>query len=243
MSGKGSKNTRSTVQTHLRPIPHAEAPAPSEPAGGLPTLPGTASTQVDLDVPSLKLELLASLKSDIAEIFKTELQETLERALAPIKNDLQTGKIQTADFKVKAEAAISEIKTTVGEMEQALTVCSEDVATMRNLIKSQPPGERPRAIICRCHHYKDCVDILRRAKELKRINVEDFNIAVFPDHIAKTAKARAAFNDVRRRLRDIEGARYGLLYPARLRITNNGVEKEFVSAEEASSYVKTLANG
>ncbi|KAL7870573.1 hypothetical protein SRHO_G00080700 [Serrasalmus rhombeus] len=66
---------------------------------------------------------------------------------------------------------------------------------------------------------------------------------VFPDHTAKTAKARAAFNDVRRQLRDIEGARYGLLYPARLRITYNGVEKEFVSAEEASSYVKTLANG
>ncbi|KAL7868203.1 hypothetical protein SRHO_G00095870 [Serrasalmus rhombeus] len=113
----------------------------------------------------------------------------------------------------------------------------------RSLHPKPKPGERPRAIICRCHHYKDCVDILRRAKELKRINVEDFNIAVFPDHTAKTAKARAAFNDVRRRLRDIEGARYGLLYPARLRITYNGVEKEFVSAEEASSYVKTLANG
>ena len=65
-------------------------------------------------------------------------------------------------------------------------------------------------------------------------------ISVFPDHTAKIARARAAFNEVRRQLRGLDGARYGLMHPVRLRITYNGVEKDFVSAEEASGYVKTL---
>lgn len=42
------------------------------------------------------------------------------------------------------------------------------------------------------------------------------------------------------RLHGIEGVRYGLFHPSRLHITRKGVEKDFVSAEEASDYVKTF---
>ncbi|KAL6474787.1 hypothetical protein MHYP_G00158270 [Metynnis hypsauchen] len=70
------------------------------------------------------------------------------------------------------------------------------------------------------------------------IKVRDLIISVFPDYTTKAA--RAAFNKVRCQLRGIEGAHYGLIHPARLHITYNGVQKDFVSAEEASDYVKTL---
>lgn len=254
--------------------------------------------------------MLASLRKDIADIFKKELRDTLGDALSTIKLDLQAVKEQLASDKAATDATVSKLKGTVGEMEHALTECSDDIAEMKTTIKSltatvamlenkcedlesrsrrnnirivgvpeapdtcttapvaallkeafglvkepvldrshrtlQPkpkPGDRPRAIVCRFHYHSDCVDMLRRAKELRQIKVRDFTISVFPDHTAKIARARAAFNEVRRQLRDIDGARYGLIHPARLRITYNGVQKDFVSADEASDYVKTLISG
>ena len=102
------------------------------------------------------------------------------------------------------------------------------------------PGERPRPIITRLHYHTDCVDILRRARAQQRIKIGELSFSVFPDHTPKTARARAAFNDVRRRLREIPGIRYGLLYPARLRVTHNGAERVFNSAEEASAFIRSL---
>ena len=65
-------------------------------------------------------------------------------------------------------------------------------------------------------------------------------ISIFADHTAKVARARAAFNDVRHRLREIPGIRFGLLYPVRLRVTHNGAEKEFKIPEDAMAFIKTL---
>lgn len=250
--------------------------------------------------------MLASLRKDIADIFKKELQDTLGVALSTIKLDLQTVKTQLANDKAATDATMSKLKGTVGEMEHALTECSDDITKMKTTIKSftangaklenkcedlesrsrrnnvrilgvpegpdtcttaavaallkealdlvkeplldrshrtlQPkpkPGDHLRAIVCRFHYHSDCVDILQRARELRQIKFRDLTISVFPDHTAKIARARAAFNEVRRQLRGIDGARYGLIHSARLRITYNGVEKDFVSAEEASDYVKT----
>lgn len=300
-----SRNTRNTIQTQLKPSPVATTPS-SRP----PTPTGAASTQANPDVATLKLELLTTLRKDIAAIFKKELQDTLGDVLSTIKLNLQAVKTQLANDKAATDATVSKLTDTVGEMEHALTECSDDIAELKTAIKSltanvaklenkcedlesrsrrnnirivgvpegpdtctttavaallmeafgltqeplldrshrtlQPkpkPGERPRAIVCRLHYHSDCVDILRRARELQQIKVRDLTISVFPDHTAKVARARAAFNEVRRQLRGIDGARYGLFHPARLRITYNGVEKDFVSADEASDYFKTLISG
>ncbi|KAL7865919.1 hypothetical protein SRHO_G00111660 [Serrasalmus rhombeus] len=221
--------------------------------------------------------------------------------------DLQAVKTQLAHDKAANDATMCKLKGTVGEMEHALTECSDDIAAMKATIESltanvaklenkcedlesrsrrnnirilgvpegpdtcttaaiaavvkegfglvkeplldrshrtlQPKpktGDRPRVIVCRFHYHSDCVDILRRARELRQIKVRDQIISIFPDYTAKVARARAVFNEVRRQLRGIDSARYGLIHPARLRITYNGIEKDFVSAEEASHYVKTL---
>ncbi|CAK6983638.1 golgin subfamily A member 6-like protein 22, partial [Scomber scombrus] len=54
------------------------------------------------------------------------------------------------------------------------------------------------------------------------------------DHTAKAAQACAAFSDVCRQLREIEGVRFGLLYPARFHITYGGQQRDFTSQEEAT---------
>uniref|UniRef100_A0A3B4Z3R3 L1 transposable element RRM domain-containing protein n=1 Tax=Stegastes partitus TaxID=144197 RepID=A0A3B4Z3R3_9TELE len=109
------------------------------------------------------------------------------------------------------------------------------------LMPKPKPGDRPRAIVAKLHYDMDCAGILRKARELQRIEVRNMTISVFPDYTPKTARARAAFSEVRRLLRDIEGVRFGLLYPARLRITYEGVQRDFTSPEEAKIFVKTLS--
>uniref|UniRef100_A0AAR2KUE7 L1 transposable element RRM domain-containing protein n=1 Tax=Pygocentrus nattereri TaxID=42514 RepID=A0AAR2KUE7_PYGNA len=104
----------------------------------------------------------------------------------------------------------------------------------------QPPpkqGATPRAIVARLHYFHDCSNILRLARERKRVAVNDLTISVYPDYTAKVARARAAFNDIRQQLRGIEGLRFGILHPARLRITYKGVEKNFTSPVDAQKYI------
>ena len=57
------------------------------------------------------------------------------------------------------------------------------------------------------------------------------------DFTARVAKARAAFNDVRRMLKDVPGVRFGLLFPARLRISFSGAESFFTDPEAVRAYV------
>ncbi|KAL7835809.1 hypothetical protein SRHO_G00281560 [Serrasalmus rhombeus] len=56
----------------------------------------------------------------------------------------------------------------------------------------------------------------------------------------KVAKACAAFKDVRNLLRGWHDVRYGIIFPARLRISFNGDMKEFLDPAKAMTYVKGI---
>lgn len=108
------------------------------------------------------------------------------------------------------------------------------------LLPMPHPGDRPRATIAKLHYYTDWTDILRKARELQRIKLRNTTISIFPDHTPRTARARAAANEVRRLLRYIDGVRFGLLYPARMWITYKGERLDFTSPDEAKAYIKTI---
>ncbi|KAL1275018.1 hypothetical protein QQF64_027832 [Cirrhinus molitorella] len=100
------------------------------------------------------------------------------------------------------------------------------------------PGDKPCTIIAKLHYDGDCMEILRKARERAPLSYNGNQITIFPDYTASVARARAAFGDVRRALRGRQGVRYGLLFPARLRISHDGEEREFRIASEAMDYVK-----
>lgn len=52
------------------------------------------------------------------------------------------------------------------------------------------------------------------------------------------AKAPAVFTEVRKLLRERQGVRYGILFPARLRVTYRGEDMEFSDSDKAMAYVK-----
>lgn len=100
------------------------------------------------------------------------------------------------------------------------------------------PGDRPRVIIAKLHYDGDAVEILRRARDRAPLTYNGSRIAIFPDYTSSVAKARAAFTDVRKALRGRQGVRYGLFYPARLRISYKGEDKDFLDPKKAMEYVQ-----
>lgn len=100
------------------------------------------------------------------------------------------------------------------------------------------PGGKPRVIVAKLHYYQDCAEILRRARTRGPLRFNDAHITILPDYTASVAKARAAFTDVKRLLRNRQGVRYGLLFPAQLRITHGEEDKEFADPNKAMAYVK-----
>lgn len=227
-------------------------------------------SQIKSELQSVRAELTANLaatKSDVSELRGTVVE--MEESLSTCTDDVAylKSKVESLSSTVKAlENKCEDLEgrsrrnniRIIGLSEKSGTVTAASTSALlkealnldkaplidrahRSLNPKPKPGERPRPIIARLHYYTECVDILQRARAQQRIKIGDSTISIFPDHTARTARARAAFNDVRRQLRDIPGIRYGLMYPALLRITTSGgVTKDFTSPGEAAVFVKTL---
>lgn len=105
----------------------------------------------------------------------------------------------------------------------------------RSLTPKRSDG-RPRVIIAKMHHNQDCMDILKRAREQAPLRLGGEQISIYQDFTASFAKARAAFNE-RKALRSRQDVRFGLLFPAKLRITFNGEDWLFLEPAEAMDHV------
>ena len=105
-------------------------------------------------------------------------------------------------------------------------------------LAARKPGGKPQAIVAKLHHFQDCVEVLSRARTRAPLCYNGETVSIFPDYTARVAKARAAFTEVRKLLHNRQNVQFGILFPARLRITYNGEEKEVTDAEKAMTYVK-----
>lgn len=99
-------------------------------------------------------------------------------------------------------------------------------------------GGKPRAIIAKLHYYQDCEEVLRRARSQALLMLNGQSVAIFPDFTPSVARNRAAFTEARKLLRDQPGVRFGIMFPARFRITLNGEEKKFVDPTAAMDYIR-----
>ncbi|KAL2082772.1 hypothetical protein ACEWY4_022590 [Coilia grayii] len=87
------------------------------------------------------------------------------------------------------------------------------------------PNQPPRPFIIRVHYFHVRELILRQARQLQSLSFNGRAIHIFPDLTAAEAKRRAAFGDVRKRLREVEGARFWFRLPAKFRITLPGAKE------------------
>ena len=104
----------------------------------------------------------------------------------------------------------------------------------------QRPGdnEPPRHLILRVHHCHALESILQKVMRSQNLTYRGQRIQVFRDFPPTVVKRRAAFTPARKLLRDQPGVKFGLLYPAKLRVTHNGKETTFTDPEEARLYAE-----
>lgn len=99
-------------------------------------------------------------------------------------------------------------------------------------------GQRPRPFIVKFHYFQEKVEVLRKAALNSPLTYDGNKILIFPDLPSTVAKKRGAFKDVKALLRGCRGVRYGMLYPAKLRITSPLGEDLFTDPVAAKDYVK-----
>ena len=110
-----------------------------------------ASTHANLDTAALKLELLASLRKDIADIFKKKLQDTLGDALSTSKLNLQAVKTQLVNDKAATDATMSKLKAPTHRPDVQLPY----LTTLRSLccLLSDPFGREAALNSCKREAY------------------------------------------------------------------------------------------
>lgn len=177
----------------------------------------------------------------------TELQNSVRKLEENVQNlqekclDME-GRMRRSNIRIMnvAEEDGSSTPVSVSRLIKKVLKMDKDVLIDRShrSLQAKRMDGKPRAIIAKLHCYQDCVKILRRARESGPLQHNGSTILIFPDYPPSVARARSAFNEVRKLLRGREGVRYGLLHPARFRITYNGTDKQFQDAAEAMAYVK-----
>lgn len=95
--------------------------------------------------------------------------------------------------------------------------------------------EAPRALIVRFHRFLEKETVLKWAKAHKDISYEGHRIRIFEDFSAAVAKKRSAFNDVKGLLYK-KGVKFGMIYPARLRLTYKNRVHTFGSPADAEAF-------
>lgn len=103
------------------------------------------------------------------------------------------------------------------------------------------PGieEPPRAFVLRLHYTHELEEILQRAAKMQQVTFKGQRINIFPDYPPAVVKRRALFKRARELLRDKPGVKYGLQYPAKLRVTYNGKEHYFTDPDKAVKFAES----
>uniref|UniRef100_A0A3P9J1C5 L1 transposable element RRM domain-containing protein n=1 Tax=Oryzias latipes TaxID=8090 RepID=A0A3P9J1C5_ORYLA len=83
-------------------------------------------------------------------------------------------------------------------------------------------GDPPRPFIARVNLFQQRNEILRKAGASAPLLYQGKRVMIFPDFTATVSKKRAAFAKVKKELRSCPGVKFGLFYPAVLRITLSG---------------------
>lgn len=104
---------------------------------------------------------------------------------------------------------------------------------------------RPRAFVLRVHYFDVRDQILRLASEASPPLQRDGNrVSIFPDFTAEVARKRAAFNPVKKILHEHPSIKFGVFFPAELKITlETGEVHKFTNPDKAMAFVTTTVSG
>uniref|UniRef100_H3B2I9 L1 transposable element RRM domain-containing protein n=1 Tax=Latimeria chalumnae TaxID=7897 RepID=H3B2I9_LATCH len=109
----------------------------------------------------------------------------------------------------------------------------------RSLAPRPAAGQWPRPFIVRFLRFLVKEMVIRRARERGALDWEGNKILIFPDLSRELQEKRRKFMEVKKHLRDI-GVKYGLFYPAILKVSMKGNDYSFNTPNEVQDFLKRL---
>lgn len=97
----------------------------------------------------------------------------------------------------------------------------------------------PRPIVIKFLNYKDRENTLKAARRQREVRYNNQRISFFPDLSTETRQRQRLFDGVKAKFRAMN-IRYGLLYPAHLVITYDGLRRVFTSVTEAEDFLRSI---
>uniref|UniRef100_H3AD16 L1 transposable element RRM domain-containing protein n=1 Tax=Latimeria chalumnae TaxID=7897 RepID=H3AD16_LATCH len=107
----------------------------------------------------------------------------------------------------------------------------------RSLVPRPAIGQHPRPFIVKFLRFPLKEMVIRRVRERGALVWEGNKILVFPDLSRELQEKRKKFMEVKKQLRD-RGVKYGLFYPAILKICMGGKDYSFNTPNEAQDFLK-----
>lgn len=198
-----------------------------------------------LDERTTSLEVAANTHSDAIT--------DMERQVGELRKEVDALKAKAEDLEGRSRRCnlrifgIKENRETGAKPSTFIEVLKLNTAPLidrahRTLQRAPGKDQPPRAFVIKCHYYQERETILQKALASQRLVSQDGDVLkVFPDYTQAVARQRAAFGQARRLLRQCEGVKFGLLYPARMIVaTSTGEEGIFTDPAEATAFAKGL---
>lgn len=99
----------------------------------------------------------------------------------------------------------------------------------------------PRVIIVKFLNFQDKVRVMRASRSKGKVIYAGQEIMFFPDLSAELHRRRRGFDQAKQQLRSMN-IRYGIVYPAKLRVSSDGQTREFGTPADAEKFIQRLQN-
>uniref|UniRef100_H3A9M4 L1 transposable element RRM domain-containing protein n=1 Tax=Latimeria chalumnae TaxID=7897 RepID=H3A9M4_LATCH len=169
---------------------------------------------------------------------KQHLATALER-IEDLENRSRRNNLRILGFPEGAEDGnpvkfLQEILPELLDLEVGQTL---EIERAHHTLAPRPTSEqRPRAFIMKFLRYPIRELLLRTARNKSQIKWKDHRISFFPDWSRDLQQKRQRFWEVRRSLRE-KNIKYGLFYPAILKVTYNGETLSFTDPGEVKKFL------
>ena len=186
-------------------------------------LAGAKTTALEEKVTSVETalsdhsDILVSLQEDVAQLKKTVV--SLESRNEDLESRSRRCNLRITNVKERREHGVGlSVPDYVSKllMDSLRLEKAPLLDRAHRTLRERPGDHEPaRAFVVRCHYFQEREAILKKAIQMKNITTPDGDkIRIQPDYTHRVTKQRAAFNDVRKELRelDIKGIRYGLFH-------------------------------
>lgn len=117
-----------------------------------------------------------------------------------------------------------------------------EIERAHRILAPMPSQDQPpRPVLIRFLRQSAREKVLRAARICRGIKWEDVKLSVFPDTTRELAEKRKTFLPAKKALQQLN-VRYTLAFPATLRFTWEGKNRNFTNNKEAESFIATLRN-